>query len=243
MKRKKNAKKIILLMIFLLSFKIDILAMNTGLSTEEMESDKVESILSHINLSVLSLEPVKDAIDCFDVNEKGMIAIGTSDSEKKTICIYSSDGIFQYGYRFNSYGSFGIKWEEDNIIIYFVRGDFLVEVDTNGIIEKVLDVSDTLENGSYRRNSIFATKREVGDSKYVLKNDMGILNLFASTYSQLVITNNKGETEIFYDVNATELPKMIVTVIGVIVFAGSVIVILIRQTIIGVKNYNDTTKA
>lgn len=234
----KKIKKIILLLAFALSYKVNIWAMNTGFSTEEMKSDEVVSILSDLNLSLLNLEPVKDAINCFDINEKGMIAIGSSDSETKTICIYNSDGIFQYGYRFNAIGSFGIEWDEDNIIIYFVRGDFLVEVDANGTVENVLDVPDTIENSSYTSNSIFKTRRAVGDYQYVLKNDMGIFNLFASSYSQLVITDNNGETEIFYDVNSTELTKMIVKVVGVIVFVGIVLIILVKETIIGVKNYN-----
>ena len=41
-----------------------------------------------------------------------MIAIGSDDSTKKQICIYSNNGDFQYGYRFKSDGSFEVEWKD-----------------------------------------------------------------------------------------------------------------------------------
>lgn len=73
----------------------------------------------------------------------------------------------------------------------------------------------------------FSTKREIGDTEYFLKNDMGIFNLFASSYSQLIVTNKNGEESIIYDVNSTHFSNVALAVAVVTMFiclAGAVVI-------------------
>ena len=204
-------------------------AMNTGFSTESLIEEDTNTFLSNVNISVLTEEPQKKTIKVFDINDDGRVAIGYNTSGRKSIGVYTSDGTFQYAYEFNCSGDFGVEWDNDSLIIYFVRSNIAIAVDSEGEIKSALRIQDTLENNYYWRNSVFITERIHGDTKYTLENDMGLLNVFASSYSQLVVTKNNGEKMIFYDVNNSELLRMLAKFIAIIVFVCIIIFIVLRQ--------------
>ena len=98
-----------------------------------------------------------------------------------------------------------------------------------GEIVDVLRVQDTIENNSYRNYYIYAIKRTVGENKYMLKNNMGILNVFASSYSQLIkVDENKVQT-ILYDANNKYIVKLVAIIIFVVVFICIAICFVVRQ--------------
>ena len=227
---------IVLLLIFLIPNEYaEALTINTGFSTEEFSEDELNTFITNFEISMLTYEPEKRVIECFDVNEKGLIAIGCASSENKTICIYSNDGIFQYGYSFKSYGSFGIKFDENSIIIYLVRSSVAVSVNLAGEIEGALRILETYENNTYWNKSVFAKKREVSGTEYTLRNNMGIFNLFASSYSQLVALDINGEESILYDVSSTHMAKMIVMSVCILLFV-SVVVYFVAREFVRLKN-------
>ena len=228
MKYVKNQVIVILIFIILLSCGTNVSAMEPEITTKEMNSHEKEKMISDIDITFLETEPVQRAIKCFYVNEKDMIAIGTSNSQEKTICIYNSEGIYQYGYRFRLYGNYGIMWHEDNIVIYFVDSNILVEIDESGNVKNMSEVQDTADNNTYIQENIFATIRTVGNHKYKLENNMGFLNFLTSSYSQLVVVDERGEENIIYDVNASELSKMIIAIAAEIIFIGVVVYCLVR---------------
>lgn len=81
---------------------------------------------------MLADEPPQKAIKCFSVNEEGLIAIGCGNSENKTVCIYTNDGVFKYGYSFKCSGSFGIELDKSVLNIYLVRSDVAIAVNSTG---------------------------------------------------------------------------------------------------------------
>ena len=103
---------IILTLLLLVFGGVEVLAMKTGFSTELLPEDDINTLLKNVNISMLADEPPKKTIECFAVNEDGMIAIGCSSSENKMVCIYTSDGVFQYGYSFKCNGNFGIELDK-----------------------------------------------------------------------------------------------------------------------------------
>ncbi len=222
---------ILLLLLLLINGEVEVLAMNTGFSTESLPEDDVDTFLKNVNISMLADEPQKKAIECFDVNENGLIAIGYSDSENKTVCIYTIDGDFQYGYSFECSGKFGIELDKSVLNIYFVRSDVAIAVNSVGEVKSILKIQNTSENNSYWNNCIFSARRKIGDTEYTLKNDMGIFNVFASSYSQLIITNKNGEKSIIYDVNSAQFLNMVLVVVGVIVFICLAVAVVIWQFI------------
>ena len=123
-----------------------VFAEDSSFYLEEMLEADEESFVKNIKISSLAKETGKRPIKCFDVNENGMIAIGCADYIEKTVSIYTSNGDFQYGYKFESYGDFGVEFKGDFLMIYFVREDTAVEVDFNGTIRSVSKIKNTKEN-------------------------------------------------------------------------------------------------
>lgn len=203
---------------------INVSAMNTGFSTETLTEDQKEIFLKNVNISILDKEPQKNTIECFDVNSNQLIAIGQKTSERKTICIYSKEGIFQYGYTFNCTGSFGVEWDEENLNIYFVRSDVIVSLDSNGKILDIKEVQDTISNNTHRNDLLYSTSRIVGDDEYCVGNNMGILNLFATSYSQVIVKGVDDTESIIYDVGTTQLNTMISTIVIIAAFVAVVII-------------------
>lgn len=219
---------ILLALLLLTNGGIKASAMNTGFSTEALPKDDINTFLKNVKLSVLANEPQRNAIDCFDVNEDGSIAIGCSSFDNKTVCIYTSDGNFQYGYSFECSGSFGIEMDKNNLIIYFVRSDIAIAVNPIGEVVNILKIQNTSENNSYWNDSVFATKRKVGNTEYTLKNSMGVFNLFASSYSQLITTKVTGEVSIIYDVSSIQLTNILSVYISILILSCLVLFAVIR---------------
>ncbi|MBR5473491.1 MAG: hypothetical protein IKU82_05845, partial [Clostridia bacterium] len=176
----------ILILSLFMNIRIDALAMNTGFSTENLSEDTKDLFLKNVNLSILYEEPEKSNIECFDVNNSQLIAIGQNRKDRKTICIYSKNGIFQYGYAFNCSGSFGVEWDNENLNIFFVRSSVIASVTPEGEIIDVLLVQDTIENNSYKNHFIDATKRIVDNMEYSMVNNLGLLNFLASSHSKII---------------------------------------------------------
>lgn len=201
----------------------NVLAMNTGFSTQTINTEDQKTFLSNIQLVKAEKEPAKNSIECFDVNEDGLIAIGTSDFSQQSISVYNLSSDYKYGYNFNCNQSFGVEWDGNNIIIYFVRSDVAVLVDENGTILELQKIENTTNNSSYWNHSVFSTQRTAGNYKYIIKNDMGPFNLFASSYSQLIVVDEQGNQTMLYNVNNAQISKTIFIFVAVIIFSAIVV--------------------
>lgn len=208
---------------------INALAMNTGFSTEEMNSEEQHTFLSNINLTLISDEPQKSTFTCFDVSESGQVVIGFANAQKKYISVYDATGGFQYGYVFNCNQSFGVQWDSANLIIYFVRSDVAASFDSNGDNVELRTIEDTADNNSYWNRCVFSKEKMINTNRYTAKNNMGILNMFASSYSQLLKTDSNGNETIIYDAGTTQTAQTVLFIIAVLIFAAIVIALVIRQ--------------
>lgn len=221
----------LLLLIVFFTNAIEVNAMDTGFSTEEISEEKKTAFVSNINVSLLREEPEKSGILCFDVNEQGMIAVGNKDSQSKKICIYTSQGEFLYGYTFNCTQSFCVEWDEQHVNIYFIRSDVIISLDSKGNILDVKAVKASIDNNSYSNSLLYSTKRTVGNTTYLIRNDMGILNWIAFSFSQIVAVDAAGTESVIYDVNSVQLAKMIVAVCFICVFVFVAVAVIVRQFI------------
>ena len=203
-------------------------AMHTGFDTEEMSEEDKTIFLKNVSITLFKTAPEKRGIQQFDVNEQGMIAVCQEHFGKKEVCIYNAQGEFLYGYSFNTSGSFRVEWDRENINILFVRGGTLVSVDPDGTIVDMKDVPSTSRNSSYSLD-LESTRRTVGETQYRIRNHMGILNLLASSYSQIVVTDPTGTERMIYDVNADQLIRTIVVLILIISLITITVVGLVRE--------------
>ncbi len=215
-------------------------ALNTGFEIEKISELEKNDIIENIDIKPLLKEPTKSAIECFDISDDGKIALGHSDLGSKTVTVHSENGTYLYGFQFNNYGSFGIEWDQDNIIIYFVRSDILISINDKGEIEEIFDVPNTSNNDFYRRNVINSPKRLVGEKQYFLNNDMGILNLFASNYSQLICKTMDKEI-ILYNANQVQLTKMVI-ILSFVLFCIVLVVWIITKKLFFDNTGNGSTE-
>lgn len=209
---------------------INALAMTTGFATEAMDSTSEQTFSTNINLSLINDEIKKSPIVCFDVNDyNSLIAIGSENSEQKTICVYTLDGKFVYGYQFRCSGDFGIEWDKDDLMIYFVRSEVAALFNAAGEMKEIAKIQKTTENNNYWNHSVFSTERNIGDNQYIIKNDMGLFNLFAMSYSQLIQIDKYGTTTIIYDAGSTQITKIILVFLFILIFLSIVILVIVRQ--------------
>lgn len=208
---------------------ISALAMNTGFSTGEMNSEEQQTFLSNIDLTLMSEEPQKSAFTCFDVSKSGQVAIGFANAQNKYISVYDANGKFQYGYVFNCNQSFGVQWDSADLIIYFVRSDAAASFDSNGTNVELRTIEDTADNNSYWNRCVFSKEKTIDTNRYTAKNNMGILNIFASSYSQLLKTDSDGNETIIYDAGTTQMLQTVLFIIAVLIFAAIVTALVIRQ--------------
>ncbi len=220
----------VLLIVFFTNV-IEVKAMDTGFSTEDLSEETKTTFVSNINISSLKAKPEKRGILCFDVNEQGMIAVGQKGAQGKEVCVYTSQGEFLYGYAFNCNQSFGVEWDEQHVNIYFVRSDVIISLDSDGNILDIKAVQDTIDNNTYRNSLLYSTTRLVGDNTYLIRNDMGIFNWIASSYSQIITIDAMGTECIIYDVNSMQLANMIVTTGIVCVFVFVAMAVIVWQFI------------
>lgn len=238
MKNLKYFLSFLLLILLMFVNVFEVFAMNTGFTVvDSFTEEEKEHIISVTNLKLLKDEPINEAIQCFDVNEDGLIAIGTIHMDERYICVYSSDGIFQYGYRFDDPGSFTVEFKDENVNIYFSRSQIVVSVSPKGEIIEIAKVQDTIDNDDYRRYLIYPGIREARDKKYIPKKDMGIFNYIGVTYSQLVVIDSMGNEKIIYDVNSKMFTRTLVTFITILIALTIVIVALSKLFIKGIRQY------
>lgn len=231
--RLKRISLLLLSVIILVSFSntIEANAMNTGFKTNHLETEEKTLFISNANILLIDAEPAKKSITCFDVNSNRLIAIGQDTLDRKTICIYSSEGVFQYGYTFSCSGDFGVEWDEENLNIYFVRSNMIASVTPSGEILDVFEVQNTAENNSYVNHFIHSTERIIDGTKYYIENNMGILNLFVPAYSQIITEDTVGARSVIYDVSSAQLSSVLTTVGIVSVFVVIAILAIVWQFI------------
>lgn len=235
MKIKRNSLFLLIALIpVLLTSTIPANALNTGFDTYEKPAEEKASFISNINLSLITEEPAKKSIECFAVSDNHMIAVGQENlgmSRKKTVSVYSSDGVFQYGYTFGCYGAFGLEWDNENLNIYFVRSDVILSVTPSGEVLDALEIQDTKHSNAHMNDLLNSNKRKIGDTEYALQIDLGFLRFLATSHSKVIATNENGETSVIYDATEAHLLETSLFAIYLSFFLVAFIVYAIRYKI------------
>ena len=213
--------------------------------TEEMPKDEQESVIEGACINVFDTEPEKRKILCFDVNESGLIALGTETENNKSICVYTENMVFLYRINFICNGAFSFEWHGDDIEIYFVRDRADVIVDRNGNIKVVRSYIESIENEKYFNYVLGATERTVNGAKYTLKTSSGKTSSgrFGS-FPYLCVTMQNGEEKILYDVSDTYTKEKHIDIITTLIFAAVPMVIIgftWKKTYMQKKHYEENS--
>ena len=209
MKLKRSYIFIVCVVMFVLFTNImTVNAVNTGFETNSLSEEAKNSFILNVDILLIDKESAKKPIVCFDVNNSNkLVAVGQNTTDRKTISVYSEEGVFQYGYTFNCSGNFAVEWDKDNLNVYFVRSNVIVSVTPDAEIVEALEVKNSIEN------------------------NMGLLNLFASSYSQVLVKDAIGAENVIYDVSSMQLANMIATVAVILVVVILAVVLITRQFI------------
>ena len=121
------------------------------------------------------------------------------------------------------------KWDKEYINIYFVRSDVIISLDSECKIIDIRRVQDTIANNTHRNYLLSSTCREIGDVTYQIRNDMGIFNWIALSYSQIVTVDSAGIETIIYDVNSNQFLIIVAISVIIFVFVSGVIVGVVRE--------------
>ena len=150
--------------------------MKTGFEVEGYDNPDLEAFSSRIKLKLLTSD-CNEKIDNYDVNTSGeiVVACNTISTEKK-VCVYNSLGQFQYGYSLMDFGTIGVEWDGDNIIVYSVRSDYLILLDRKANVLDKKKVLNTPANNTYSHKILWETQREAGSHTYQLKTSKIIKN-------------------------------------------------------------------
>lgn len=218
----------LLISILLVSFNINANAISTGFETETINEEQTEKVLNNLNFSAISSEKSFHSIPCFDISDDGLIAIGVDGNSDKYINIYDENGIFQYGYSFNTSGTFGVEFDNDNLIVYLVRSDLAVLIDREGKCLSIESISNTIDNNTYWNHSVFARVKEHNGDKYYRTNENLFLKIFSPSYSQLVKISPDGTKTIIFDKSLEYTVIIIVGIILIIIFFAILITQLVK---------------
>jgi hypothetical protein len=206
-----------------------VFAVSTSFYTEPISAERKEKVLSNISFSPMEFEPRKKGFECFDINEHGMIVLVSSTFKGESICVYDSDGVFQYGFTFDDAGSVGALWDGDIVNIYYVRGDLLVSVNSCGEVLDVVEAPSTVENNAYYREIIKASKRTVGSTTYIARGHSGSATMFTSSYTKLTAKDSDGNETVIYDATAYNTAKVILVSVVAALFVILVGLYIIRS--------------
>ena len=158
-------RKLILLLLLAL-LPVVALAEYADLSFWETPEAERQSKLARWGFVIWTEDYSDWAIECFDVREDGMIALGFNRSpEMKYVAVLDADGVFQYGGTFKCTGAFLVDWIGDHLGICQIRGSSLGVFDENG---KCIDMQDVRTNTALSRyqNALRKPTRQVNGVTY-----------------------------------------------------------------------------
>ncbi len=203
-----------------LSFSLNAVAMTTGFEVNPVETD------NNIGIKIENKEYHSVSIKCFDVSDTGLIAIGTDEGSEKHVNLYDNNGTFKYGYSFTDYGTYGVGFDDENILIYISRGETVYLVDRQGNCLEKCDIINNIENNSYWNNVVFAKTKESSGNKYYLSKSPGLLGMVSPFYSRLIKKELNGEETILLDVsNEHDVYITSLIIVSIIVISISIVVV------------------
>lgn len=214
----RNIKTLTLFLLFIYLFP-SVSATSTGFETTKIDQELQERVWNNIELKVSKDIEVKDVFYSYHVNEAGDLAIGLRN---RIVNVYDSDNRFLYSITFQGAGSYSIEWKENNLLLYLVRSDIAVEIDSSGNLITMREIITNSQHNNAYWNKLRDPTKIFNDNIYEMRNEHGFLNFFTMYYSKLVKTNADGKEFVIYDVSSKHRTTLIVSFVGVLLFTSIV---------------------
>ena len=197
-------------------FILVLFVLNTMLILNISATSANNGIESYEN-AYFAFEPTnKPKFTSFDINSNGMIAIALNDEDFKGVLVYNEKGDFEYALRIESYGNIQVKWHNNQLGIYYVRGDDLVIYDRNAVC------IDVIKNADYDNTYALADKYFNG-IKYTAKFKDNLFEKFAYNQDELFKISEDGREILIYQSNKSRFTKD--NIIGFILIITAIVVV------------------
>ena len=212
----RNVKLFCLAIVLLLVGEFALVANATPIEfeTTTYSDSQIQKILENINLQAVYEDSGRSAIQCFDVHANGKYALAFGKGGKCRIYVYDPNGVFLYGFRFDSTGAYSIQFRGDLLEIYLVRGDTIVTVDNRAECVEIRKVLATEQNTMNVRSLFDCSTKEMGGKIYELERDIAI----GDSYSRFVVIQEDGEKTVLLDLSAENTAKQLLLVASLLLF-------------------------
>lgn len=200
-----------------------------GFKITDLSENEKEQIWQYINfkssVDSVPLNDIGSSIVSFDVSDDDKLLLGFDGNK---VAVVEEKTVLNF-YEFTNDGSFYVQWNGRNILLLLVRGSIIVEISLDGNLVNMIKADESYSENNSLWNHISRKKCITqGENSYCVQNDIGLFNVFASSYSQLIKTASDGSTTVIYDVNSEQTVKTISEIIGIfllvtIVLAGVVL--------------------
>ena len=188
-------------------------ATSVNFETSICSDDEKEAFIEHINLQPVCEDNNEMSIQCFDVHLNGNYALAFGKGSNCNVYVYDPNGVYLYGFRFDSLGAYGIQFRGDMLEIYFVRGDSIAVIDETASCIDVQKVLTTRQNLLNERKLLDCCSKELNGKTYVLERDLDI----GDSYSRFVVINKNGERTVLVDVSTDHTIQQILLIASLVV--------------------------
>ncbi len=200
----------------------------SGFDTDKLSEEEQEGLKRNCGFYFIESDPGIRSFDNMDVNTHGMIAVCLDNPGEDYVFVYSSDGEFKYGYRYETLGASAVLWDGDVLMVYLVRGGLLCSLDDKGNVLEIERVLHTQRSNSFYYE-IKKRQKSVDGYTYKAGTDLGFWDIFAQSCSQIVRVDSEMNEQVIYDASESHRPQ----VIGATVFMSMVITVFASVIIWG----------
>ncbi len=197
---KRNLKLLLSLVMFVaiaVSFSLTANAALFDMSV--IEEDTTDEFWRERGIHKIEDEYLKQPIKSFDVNDKGFVVIATTNN---MLIVLDDNNEQVSAISFENYGDYFVKWNGENILLFLVRGDDIVQMNMNGdFISKIIVNKDDWETArKWRELSKLQSSVVMNNNEYRLKSSNAVLKIFNSLYSTIEKVDANGNIVTVYDV-------------------------------------------
>ncbi len=191
------------------------------INAEEYSEDTSAYYFNNINLTT-SDELVSNNLSIYnmDVSESGKVAITLTSIANKCVAVYDENGDFIRAFNFESDGSVFVAWNDENLVLLYVRGDTAFEITLDG--ELVAVYSFEYDDSVYR--TLEEKRIAVNGCLYEIENS-----------SALIKTDSNGNETVIYNSNIPNFGVFFVPALFFLVLFPGLAFIILKPQILLVK--------
>lgn len=189
----------------------------------ERSPDEMQAFLDGIEFQIYKKEPKNMQIDCFSAQWNQNYAVGHyigGRSNCNVIDFFRSDAEYLYSISFVTRGTYDIAWDQDDLLVYFFRGDLILILSSNGQCKKLYDASQwkNADPGDLFHGCI----NRIGKAKVFEQNGYS----YRVSTSTIKRTDPNGTTTVLY--NASMFYD-VAPILSIVLFFAAFIAILIKK--------------